>query len=438
MHVVVCGAGPVGAVVALLLAAGGHRITVLDQRPVRPPPADPGTRGQLRTVSDRLRATREPPLLMLPGAMRMVSRELPGIARKLASASTVIEGGTDLVAHRAVVSSMLSEELSRTRGVRTERGVGVAALLTTGTERIPGRPHIQGVLTDAGEAVLADLVVDAAGRESRMVRLLSEVGAPRPLEERQDTGFRFYTRHFGSAETSAGRARWSLHHFDGVSVGVLSAGDGHWSMTLCIGDEDLELYLLAGPSAWNRAAGLYAPLLPRLGGSPLPGVWVTSRLESCYRRFVLRGRPVATGTASVGDAWAATNPLLGLGPSMGLLHAVLLRDAVQQGGPEEVAVRLDRLTEDLLAPLHHRITDWEEGLQAGDGWSSDGPGNRRGLPGAAAVSGALPGPDTKPAGLARDLLARFSAVAADAASSTRAGPSRAQLVETLARSGTGV
>ncbi|MEV1077957.1 FAD-dependent oxidoreductase [Streptomyces sp. NPDC050211] len=435
MHVLVCGAGPVGAVVALLLAAEGHQVTVLDQRPFLTSSADSGALGLPRTVSDRLGATEEAPVLMLPGAMRMVSRELPETARKLASASTAVAGGPDLVAHRTVVSSVLSEELSRARGVRTARGVGVVSLLT-GTERIPGRPHIQGVLTDAGEAVLADLVVDAAGRESRMVRLLSEVGAPRPLEERQDTGFRFYTRHFGSAETCAGRARWSLHHFDGVSVGVLSAGHGLWSMTLCIGDEDLELYLLAELSAWNRAARLYAPLLPRLGGSPLPGVWVTSRLESCYRRFVLRGRPVATGTASVGDAWAAINPLLGLGPSMGLLHAVLLRDAVRQGGPEEVAIRFDRLTEDLLAPLHHRITDWEEGLQAGDG-SSDGPGSHEGLPEAAAVPEALPGPDTKPAGLARALLARFSAVAADATLSTRTGPTRAQLVETLARGGTG-
>ncbi|MFF3248707.1 FAD-dependent oxidoreductase [Streptomyces sp. NPDC002870] len=431
MHVVVCGAGPVGAVVALLLAAEGHQVTVLDQRPVLPPSADSGTVGQTSTASDRLRATEEPPLLLLSGAMRLVSRELPDVARRLASVGTFVEGGTDLVAQRTVISSALSEELSRTDGIRIERGVGVASLLT-GTERLPGRPHIQGVLTDTGQAVLADLVVDAAGRGSQMVKWLSELGAPRPLEERQDTGFRLYTRHFASPETCTNHAIWSVRHFDSVSVALLSAGRGLWSMTLSISDDDLELYPLSGPSAWSRAAELYEPLLPRLSGKPLPGVWVTSRLESCYRRFVLGGRPVATGSVTVGDAWAAANPLLGLGPSMGLLHAVLLRDAVRQGRPEEVVVRFDRLTEGVLAPLHQRITDWEEQLQAREGGSSGS------LPSEAAASEALAGLGTRPAGLARDLLARFSTVEADAVSSALTGPCRAELVEILARTSTSV
>ncbi|MBC2904691.1 FAD-dependent oxidoreductase [Streptomyces cupreus] len=44
MHVVVCGAGPVGAVTALLLAGEGHRVTVLDKRPqtVRSPAGSDG------------------------------------------------------------------------------------------------------------------------------------------------------------------------------------------------------------------------------------------------------------------------------------------------------------------------------------------------------------------------------------------------------------
>lgn len=437
MHVVVCGAGPVGAAVALLLAADGHQVTVLDQRPDLPPSDVPDAHGQSartdrtepsRTVSDRLRATEEPLLLLLPGAMGMVSRELPGLARKLASASAVVAGGSDLVAHRTVIFSALGEELARTHGIRYARGVCVVSLLT-GNERLPGRPHIQGVLTDAGEAFLADLVVDAAGRDSQMVKMLSEVGAPRPLEELEDTGFRLYTRHFSSPKATAGRGSWSLQHFDSVSVAVLSAGHGLWSMTLCIGDDDLELYSLAGPSAWSRAAGLYETLLPRLTGSPQPGVWVTSRLESRYRRFVLGGRPVATGTVSVGDAWAATNPLLGLGPSMGLLHAFLLRDAVRQGGPEEIAVRFDRHTETVLTPLHDRITDWEQQLRARDGGVPGDPTDAA----ADHDAGSVPGP----AGLARELLARFSMLASNAASSTRTGPSRAELVETLAHHSTG-
>ncbi|MHA5052195.1 hypothetical protein [Streptomyces sp. SD15] len=383
-------------------------------------------------MSDRLWAAGERPLVLLAEAMRMMSGELPAVARTLASLNAVGHG-RDPVVHRTLIARILKDEMSRTDGIRVDHGVGVASLLT-GKERLPGRPHVQGVLTNGGEAVLADLIVDAAGRGSNMVRQLSEIGAPRPLEERQDSGMRLYTRRFDSLEACPGRARWSLHHFDGVTVALVSAGRGACSMTLGISDEDLQLYPLAGPSAWSRAARLYEPLLPPLTGNPSPGVWVTPRVESSYRRFVLGGRPVATGTVSVGNAWAATNPLLGLGPSMGLLHTVLLRDALRQGGVEDTVVRFDRLTEDLLSPLHHRITDWEERLRARNEGAS---GNLS--PPTADLDEVLGRQDVTPVTpvlLARDLQVRFSAISADAASSTRTGPTRAQLVEALARRST--
>jgi len=36
---------------------------------------------------------------------------------------------------------------------------------------------------------------------------------------------------------------------------------------------------------------------------------------------VLGGQPVVTGIVSVGDAWSCTNPSLGRGMTMGLMHA---------------------------------------------------------------------------------------------------------------------
>ncbi|MGW5848714.1 FAD-dependent oxidoreductase [Streptomyces sp. NPDC055254] len=435
MHVVVCGAGPVGAVVALLLASEGHRVTVLDPRPAFPPVPGPDSRGHGGGASDRLWAAGERPLVLLAEAVRMMSGELPAVARTLASLGALGRGANPVV-HRPLIARVLMDEMSRTDGIRVDRGVGVASLLT-GKELLPGRPHVQGVLTDGGEAVLADLTVDAAGRSSKMVRQLGEIGAPRPLEERQDSGMRLYTRRFDSPRACYGRAGWSVRHFDGVTVALVSAGRGGCSMTLGIGDEDLDLYPLAGPSAWSRAARLYEPLLPPLPGSPAPGVWVTPRVESSYRRFVLGGRPVATGTVSVGDAWAATNPLLGLGPSMALLHTVLLRDALRQGGVEDTAVRFDRLTEDLLSPLHHRITDWEERLQArNEGAAGDPSPPPTDLDEVLGRQDATPVTPVTPVTLARDLQGRFSAISADAASSTRTGPSRAQLVEALAHRST--
>jgi 2-polyprenyl-6-methoxyphenol hydroxylase-like FAD-dependent oxidoreductase len=57
----------------------------------------------------------------------------------------------------------------------------------------------------------------------------------------------------------------------------------------------------------------------------------------------------------VGDAWACTNPSLGRGASMGLLHACALRDLLRQvtpGEPEKLVRRFDETTETTVGPLY--------------------------------------------------------------------------------------
>src|SRR5205823_1493432 len=43
-----------------------------------------------------------------------------------------------------------------------------------------------------------------------------------------------------------------------------------------------------------------------------------------HRRFILEGRPVATGLVAVGDAWACTNLSAGRGLSVGAVHTQML------------------------------------------------------------------------------------------------------------------
>ena len=53
-----------------------------------------------------------------------------------------------------------------------------------------------------------------------------------------------------------------------------------------------------------------------------------AKIEDRVRSLVVDGRPVATGVLTVGDAWACTNPSVGRGVSIGMLHAVALRDTL--------------------------------------------------------------------------------------------------------------
>ena len=79
-----------------------------------------------------------------------------------------------------------------------------------------------------------------------------------------------------------------------------------------------------------------------------------------YRRFVVDGVPLATGYAAVGDAWACTNPSLGRGTSIGLMHARLLRDLLRETDPadhDKIVRRFDELTAEVTEPIY-RATVW--------------------------------------------------------------------------------
>src|SRR6266481_4063763 len=75
------------------------------------------------------------------------------------------------------------------------RGVAVASLLT-GPSALKGIPHVTGVRTRDGEEVSADLIIDATGRASKLPDWLAAIGARRPIEEAEDSGFIYYSRFF--------------------------------------------------------------------------------------------------------------------------------------------------------------------------------------------------------------------------------------------------
>jgi flavin-dependent dehydrogenase len=58
-------------------------------------------------------------------------------------------------------------------------------------------------------------------------------------------------------------------------------------------------------------------------------------IEDRHRSFTRAGHPIATGLVAVGDAWACTNPSIGRGASIGLLHALALRDLLRTGAIED-------------------------------------------------------------------------------------------------------
>lgn len=375
VRTVVIGAGVVGLTTALLLARDGHQVAVVDRDTGMPADTDAWERPGVTQFRH--------PHIMMPRACQLLATELPLVLAELMTrggrAHNMLAGAWNLptvggrrpdderfdtiAARRPLVEAALTAVALRTPGLTIHRNTPVTALLT-GTDRTLGRPHIAGVLTRHGGALDADLVVDAAGRNSPVSKMLTDVGAARPVDDHADIGFRLYTRYFRSTDgTLPTQAAWPLDHHDSVSTITVPGDSDTWALSLAVSGRDQLLRALRRESAWQRAVALYPNVAHwATTGEPITGVLAMSGTESRIRRFVRDGQPVATGLVSVGDAWAATNPQFGLGMAMGMVHAAILRDLVRTTGPgepEKLALAFDEATHATLAPIHQGLAAWD-------------------------------------------------------------------------------
>ena len=84
------------------------------------------------------------------------------------------------------------------------------------------------------------------------------------------------------------------------------------------------------------------------------------------RRLVVDGTPVATGILPVGDAMCCTNPSLGRGMTMGLMHAAGTAEVVRQhlDDPLALAAGHDRMSQDRLLPWYRQTVQLDRARKA--------------------------------------------------------------------------
>ena len=393
--ILVVGGGVVALGTALLLSGDGHQVTVLERDPDGPP-ADPARAWEewQRPGLNQFRM----PHAFLAGFRAIVEAELPAVAGALADAgalrlnfvSSVLPAAATggwhdgderfewLTGRRALVEAVLASAAASAAGVEIRRGTAVAGLVS-GTAALPGVPHVTGVRTKAGEVITADLVVDMSGRRSALPDWLADIGARRPDEELEDVGFVYYGRHFKSADGSVPpfmgppQMPWGT-----VSSLTLPADNGTWAVAVAASSKDTALRPLREADRWEAVVRALPLAAHWLDGTPIDdGVQVMARLEDRYRGFVVDGKPVATGVVAVADSWACSNPANGRGASIGMLHAVVLRDQLRAVGLAEAAVFAEAFhaaTAETVEPWfratlatdRHRIGEIEAGLRGAD------------------------------------------------------------------------
>jgi 2-polyprenyl-6-methoxyphenol hydroxylase-like FAD-dependent oxidoreductase len=181
-----------------------------------------------------------------------------------------------------------------------------------------------------------------------------------PFEEAVDAGFAYYTRHYCSRDDTRPEVRGPI----GTNLGtirVLSvpADNDTWTLPMVAMASDRPLIALRRNKVWERVIGAIPHIAHWLDGEPLGDVAAMAGVMDCYRRIVVDDQPVVTGLVPVGDAWACTNPTACRGFSLGLAHAITLRDVARGTLHEPVALveTFDRVTEETLTPWYRQQVD---------------------------------------------------------------------------------
>lgn len=382
--VIVAGGGICGLLTALLLAKDGKEVIVLEADTAAPPSdTDAAWSGWERHVPQFHQTHNFHPLFR-----HILEAELPDVLEEMIAASCLRLDPLDwmpptlsdrarmpgddrfwtMTGRRPIVEACVARVAARDARIDIRRGNQIIGLVTASDQQRV--PHVRGIRTETGEEILGDLVVDAMGRRSPIPRWLEDAGA-RPVTEDSDPwGFTYYTRYFVARDRKMPQMVGSaLNHMGTFSILTFPADDDHYSITVFASSSDTPLKALRDTSRWSSLVQACPQQAHWLDGDAITDVLPMAGVVNRRRNFGDTEGPVATGVLPVGDAWASTNPSLGRGVSLGLKHALILRDVVrkQLGQPlalscawqEATAAELDPWYASQVAMDRVRFTEME-------------------------------------------------------------------------------
>ncbi|MGW3648203.1 NAD(P)/FAD-dependent oxidoreductase [Streptomyces sp. NPDC000878] len=376
---VIAGGGIAGLTMALALGGRGHRVRVLDRS--EPPPDGPVVKSAELWQRPMVPQAAHDHILNALG-VRMLRRYAPAVldtaleeGARLLDLTTAAPGGTrergdddlvTLVVRRPVLDLVLHRAVTALPGVTVDHRTTVAGLLLdpSGPPR-PSGHRVTGVVTDDGERIPADLVVDASGRRSASRSWLAAAGVPVPADLTGPSQLRAFGRFY------------RLRDPDGPPPGPLNRGDaaggiwGHYSAVLHPADNDvfaITLGTLPGdrtttalrtPGAFTTACRLspfLADWVDEDAAQPLGPVRVIGMPPNILRGTATDPRRPVAGLLQVGDAACVTDPMFGRGMSLALAHAFRLADLIEEhpAADDRLGRAAAALTERVLRPWYDR------------------------------------------------------------------------------------
>lgn len=258
-----------------------------------------------------------------------------------------------VISRRSTFELVLRQRALARPGVRMTTGATVRGLVTAADDG----PRVTGVRLADGQHRSADLVIDASGRRSGADTWLAEAGLPVPAARSESCRIVYYTRYYRMLAGPAGplnRGFGAGGLWDSYTA-VLFLGDNDtFSISVGVLPEDGELKSVREEDAFTAAVAatpLLAGWVAPGSSEPISPVYAMGGLDNSLRLPDQDAQHVR-GFFGLGDAVCTTNPAYGRGVSLGLSHAFLLADLLDEH-PEvsaEQAVEFAKRTEHLVRP----------------------------------------------------------------------------------------
>ncbi|MBX6342957.1 MAG: FAD-dependent monooxygenase, partial [Thermomicrobiaceae bacterium] len=333
-RIVILGSSVAGLLSAMQLARAGHDVTVIEREP-RAAVAPPG--GTL--PAPRAGAPHAVQTHMLLGrAAAEIRQALPDVYAGLLAAGVVefdlVEhmpasiadrarraGDADLVAlqtRRHTLDRVLVEAAEATPGLDLRFGVAPVGLQLVDDGRTP--PRVTGVEVAGGERLVADIVIDASGRRTRVPSWLAAFGVTLPSES-WECGLVYFTRHYrirpGIAPPPLNQIASARAMLPSLVILWVPADNGTAMLAEAVLTEDALLKRVHRADCFEAVARAVPAIEPWLScADPMTEVFGMGALRNTLRRVVRDGRPLVRGLHLVGDAACTTNPTLARGLSL--------------------------------------------------------------------------------------------------------------------------
>ncbi len=377
-HVAIVGAGMSGMCTALALARKGNSVTIYERDE---PPPEGGAHEAFFEWRRKGAAQFRHPHAFLGLMCNILQDNYPDLVEEFwaAGARKVTfddmlspallaryshEPGDEklwlLMCRRATMETVLRHYVERQPGIEINNDATVSGIVASNDT---GMINVSGIKLQQGaeqHEVATEMVVDASGRTSKFIRWFSELGVDLEVEDHA-AEIVYYTRHYkllpGIAEPERDPDNRSAGDLGYIKFGVFPGEEGHFAVIICLPNNELALReAVKDGDKFDQICMAIPGLMPWVGKDVSEATTASfgfGDIHAVWKHFVRDGKPLVENYFAVGDAAVRTNPLYGRGCSIGILHAHLLADVIEDvDDPTERALAFNKITEEELRPIY--------------------------------------------------------------------------------------